>query len=110
MTADLEFDLLDRLRSIVGGEPATESELRALDERAAAWQRILQGQLERSEARLARLTRRPQAPQLAATAELRRIDALRPQLAELAELRAALDRRSRQLRSSWLSGQLPTSP
>jgi hypothetical protein len=38
-------------------------------------------------------------------AELRRVEALRPQLEELESLLAALERRARELRTEWLARQ-----
>jgi hypothetical protein len=41
-----DFALLGRLREVIDGQPATESELRTLWEQAEAWGRALQGQIE----------------------------------------------------------------
>lgn len=98
----LDAALLGRLRAVVGGEPTTETELRALWESADGWTRALQAQITGSEERLQKLTRRT-APALAEiTRELRRIETLRPQLADVQGLLADLERRARELRFTWL--------
>jgi hypothetical protein len=96
-------DLVGQLRAVVRGAPTTESELRKLLTEADGWGRTLQAQIGGSERRLNSLTREP-APRLAeVTAELRRIDSLRPQLKEVRRLLVDLELRARELRASWLS-------
>src|SRR5712692_8185511 len=96
-------DLLGQLRAVVRGAPTTESELRKLLAEAEGWGRALQAQIGGSERRL-HLLAREAAPRLAeVTAELRRIDSLRPQLKDVRGLLVDLERRARELRVSWVS-------
>lgn len=101
----LDFALLSRLRAVVGEEPATEAELRALLEQGDAWERTLRGQLGAAERRLERLVARPNASLQLIASELRRVDGLRPQLEELRGLLVDLEERARTLRTEWLSRQ-----
>jgi len=106
----LDFALIARLREVAGDTPATEAELRALAEKADGWARALTGQIAASERRLRELNA-DSAGSLAELAdELRRLEALHPQLEEVRSLRAALDRRARELRTSWLLHQAESSP
>ncbi len=109
MAGRLDFALIARLREVAGDTPATESELRDLGEQADGWARALTGQIEASERRLRE--RSSAGADLADLAdELRRLEALRPQLDEVRSLRAALDARARELRTSWLLHQAESSP
>ena len=100
--ARLDTALVGRLRAVVRGAPTTESELRRLRAGADGWRRALEAQVEGSEGRLRDLAAR-RAPRLAlVTAELRRLDRLRPQLDEVDRLLFDLERRARELRASWL--------
>lgn len=86
-------------------QPATEADLRALSEQGEAWALTLQAQIEGSEERLDALAARPDAPLNEIAAELRRIDVLRPQLAELRALLTGLETRARELRTAWVARQ-----
>jgi hypothetical protein len=88
---------------VIGGQPATESELRTLGERAEAWERTLQSQIEGSERRLRVLAADPDAPLAEEIGELRRIELLRPQLTEIRPLLDKLERRARELRAEWVA-------
>jgi hypothetical protein len=48
----LDFVLLSRLQQVAEGEAMTEAERRSVWERADAWVRMLEGQIEGSERRL----------------------------------------------------------
>jgi hypothetical protein len=99
----LDFALLTRLREVLGDEPATESELRALGEQADAWARTVQAQTESSERRIEALAADPDAPLAEIADELRRLTKLRPALAEMTGLLAELETRTRELRTAWLA-------
>jgi chromosome segregation ATPase len=105
MAQSLEFALILRLREVLSDRPATEADLRSLLEQGEAWQRTLHAQIDGSERRLEELTARPETPLHDIAAELRRVEALRPQLDELEMLLAALERRARELRTGWLASQ-----
>jgi chromosome segregation ATPase len=105
MAQSLEFALISRLREVLRDRPATEADLRSLLEQGEAWQRALNAQIDGSERRLEELTARPETPLHEIAAELRRVEALRPQLEELESLLAALERRARELRTEWLARQ-----
>jgi hypothetical protein len=99
----LDTALIGQLRAVVRGAPTTESELRRLCNEADGWRRALQAQIEGSERRL-RLLADETAPRLGeVTAELRRLDRLRPQLQEVDCLLVDLGQRARELRASWIA-------
>jgi predicted RNase H-like nuclease (RuvC/YqgF family) len=102
LASALDFALIQRLREVVRGQKATESELRTLAERADAWARTLESQIHASERQLRRLSANPSAPIANIAEELRRIDRLRPQLTEVRSLLDALEVRARELRTAWL--------
>ncbi len=95
--------LLGRLREVISGQPATESELRTLGERAETWVRVLQAQIEGSERCVRALAANPDAPLAEVIGELRRIELLRPQLAEIRPLLDRLEKRAHELRAEWLA-------
>ena len=101
--ATTEFSLLGRLREVIDGQPATESELRTLWEQAEAWERALRAQIEGSERRLRMLAANPDTPLAEEIGELRRIELLQPQLAEIRPLLERLEKRARELRAEWVS-------
>jgi hypothetical protein len=74
-----------------------------LSERADAWARIVENQIQGSERRLREFGADPAPPLAQVRAELRRIDTLRPQLVELRPLLVELEKRARQLRTGWLT-------
>jgi hypothetical protein len=95
----LDFVLLARLQQFARGESMTEAELRSVWERADAWARMLEAQIEGSERRLRRLAGRS-APLIAITAELRRVEVLEPRLDEVRDLLTDLEQRAPGLRST----------
>jgi hypothetical protein len=94
-----DFVLLARLQQVAQGATMTEAELRSVWERADAWARTLEAQIEGSERRLRRLAGRS-APLAAITPELRRVEVLEPRLEEVRSLLTDLERRAPKLRST----------
>ncbi len=105
MKQTLDFALLTRLREVLGEQPATEIELRALGEQADAWARTLLAQTESSERRLEALVGDPNASLTEIALELRRVSKLRPALSEVTGLLGELETRTRALRTTWLAHQ-----
>jgi len=98
----LDLALTRRLRRIVAGEVATESELRALADAAGGWVRATEAQLHAAEGRLAGLNADRASPLAEIAAEVRRVEALSRELAEARRLVDGLERRTRELRTAWL--------
>jgi hypothetical protein len=94
--------LLDRLREVLANQPVTETELRALIEQADGLVRTLGAHMAGSERRLSALTDDPGSSLAEIAAELHRVDALRPRLDEARALLTELQKRARELRTSWL--------
>jgi hypothetical protein len=92
-----------RARAVLEGRPATEADLRKLFEEGRACALILDGQLENGERKLGELASDPESSIAELAAAFRRVNELRPDLAELDELLADLDTRAREFRTSWLS-------
>ena len=105
MPEPLDFALITRLREVLDDRPATESELRTLKEQAEAWARTVSGQIESSERRIRRLNQSPASSLAQIASELRRVEQLRPQLNEVRDLLADLEKRARQVRTAWLLSQ-----
>jgi predicted nucleic acid-binding Zn-ribbon protein len=105
MADALDFALIRRLREVLTDRPATEAELRALNEQAEAWALTVNGQIESSERRIRRLNENPASSLAQIASELRRVEQLRPQLDEVRALRAELEQRARQVRTAWLLSQ-----
>ena len=101
-TAHLELALIARLREVRANGPTTEAELRLLREQAGGWALALRGQIEASERRLDDAVADPATSLSVVAGELRRLEVLHPELAELESLLAALDERARELRAGWL--------
>jgi succinylglutamate desuccinylase len=98
----LDLALVKRLREVVRGANATESELRGLADQAGGWERATSAQLRGAERRLAKLNADP-ASRLAEIAdEVRRAEALTRELGEARELIDGLERRTRELRTEYL--------
>jgi chromosome segregation ATPase len=98
----LDSALKERLRGVLDSQPVTEAELRKLNEEGRACVLILSAQLERSEQKLAHLASDP-ASSLAEIADtFRRVNELRPDLAELQELLDELQGRAREFRAAWV--------
>jgi hypothetical protein len=91
---------------VLAREGLTESELRELAEQADGWARTLQAQIHAGERRLALLTADPASPITEIAEELRRVEALRPELEAVHALQAELDTRARELRTAWLRAAL----
>lgn len=68
----LDLALVTRLREVVAGEPATEAELRALDDEAGGWVRATEAQLHAAEQRLTELNADPASPLAEIADEVRR--------------------------------------
>lgn len=98
----LDLALTARLREVVGGAPAIESELRTLADQAGGWARATEAQLRASEERLARLNSDPTSPLAEIATEVRRAESLSHELAEARELIEGLERRTRELRTAYL--------
>jgi hypothetical protein len=92
-----------RVRAFLDGRPITEAELRNLFEDGRACALILDGQLQNSERQLAELASDPESSIAELASEFRRVNELRPELADLEELLSELDTRAREFRTSWLS-------
>jgi hypothetical protein len=98
----LDLALVTRLRQVVAGEVATESELRALADEAVGWVRATEAQLHAAERRLTELNTDPASPLAAIAAEVRRVEALSRELQEARRLIGGLELRTRELRTAWL--------
>ena len=98
----LDLALVARLREVVGGQVATESELRALADQADGWARATDAQLHAAEARLAALNADPASPLAEIATEVRRVEALSHELQEARRLIGGLEERTRELRTAWL--------
>jgi hypothetical protein len=98
----LDLALVKRLRQVVDGQVATESELRALADQADGWVRATDAQLHAAEARLAALNADPASALTEIAAEVRRVEALARERQEAGRLIQGLERRTRELRTAWL--------
>jgi hypothetical protein len=102
LSEKLDLELARRLRQVVGGEAASESELRTLADGASGWTRATEAQLRAAEGRLGKLNADPASPIAEIAAEVRRVEALLRELGEARGLVAGLERRTRELRTAWL--------
>jgi len=98
----LDLALVKRLRQVVAGEVATETELRTLAEEADGWVRATEAQLHAAEGRLTELNADPASPLAAIAAEVRRVEGLSRELEEARSLIEGLESRTRELRTAWL--------
>jgi chromosome segregation ATPase len=98
----LDLALAGRLRQVVAGEAASESELRVLLDQADGWARANEGQLRAAEGRLTKLNADPASPLAEIAAEVRRVEALSRERQEVRTLIAGLEERTRELRTAWL--------
>ncbi len=105
MAVTPDLALLDRVRDVLADQPVTETELRTLAEQIDGLVRVLGAQLESSEARLTDLANQPESSLTGIADELVRIEALRPRLEQARRLLNDLERRARDLRTSWLIPQ-----
>jgi chromosome segregation ATPase len=102
MAEMIDSVLKARVRAVLDGRPATEAELRKLFEEGRACALILDRQIEKGEQKLGELTSDPESSIAELAAAFRRVNELRPSLAELDKLLAELDARAREFRASWL--------
>ncbi len=105
MAERLDSSLSARLRRTVDRDRLTESELRELNAQADGLARSLRAQIRAGEGRLRRLTADGTSGVAEFADELRRVESLRPQLAEAEDLLADLEQKARELRTAWLLGQ-----
>jgi hypothetical protein len=106
----LDLAVTKRLRSIVAGDAATESELRELADRAGGWERAVAAQLRAAEGRLAALNADPASPLAAMADEIRRVETLKRELGEARALLEGLEQRTRELRTAWLKYHADSAP
>jgi ubiquinone biosynthesis protein UbiJ len=106
----LDLALVTRLREVVTGAPAIESELRTLADQAGGWARATEGQLRAAERRLAKLNADPTSELGEMATELRRVEDLYAELEEARSLLAGLERRTRELRTAWLKHHAESAP
>jgi hypothetical protein len=102
MAETLDAVLKQRLRAFFAGGPCTEAELRKLFEEGRACTLIMGAQLDRAERELAELDSDPESSITDLAAAVRRVNELRPDLAELTELLRELEARARSYRAAWL--------
>jgi hypothetical protein len=106
----LDLALVKRLREVVGGAPAIESELRALADQAGGWARATDAQLRAAERRLGKLNADPTSELGDMAIEIRRVETLSAELDEARYLLAGLERRTRELRTAWLKYHADSAP
>jgi hypothetical protein len=98
----LDSSLTVRLRQVLAKGSPTESELRELTDQADGWSRALEAQILAAEGKLSELTADPRSSIIEIADELRRVEGLRPELAEVRSLLGELETRARELRAAWL--------
>jgi hypothetical protein len=98
----LDLALVKRLREVVAGAPAVESELRALADQAGGWARATEAQLRAAERRLTKLNADPTSELGEMATEIRRVETLSAELEEARSLFTGLERRTRELRTEYL--------
>ena len=98
----LDLALTTRLREVVGGEAASESELCELADEAGGWLRATDAQLRAAEERLTGLNADPASPLAEIANEMRRVEALSQERQEARRLIDGLEERTRELRTEWL--------
>ena len=103
MTETLAAALKQRIAAVLESGRVTEVELRQLAEEGRACARLMDGQLERREQRLAELSTEPDSSVADMAAALREVSELRPDIEQLGKLLEALDARAHDLRAAWLS-------
>jgi hypothetical protein len=106
----LDLALVKRLRQVVGGAPAIESELRTLADQAGGWARATEAQLRAAEQRLAKLNADPTSELGKMAIEIRRVETLSAELEEARSLVADLEERTRELRTAWLKHHAESAP
>jgi hypothetical protein len=103
MAQMIDSALKARVRAFLDGRPVTEAELRNLFEEGRACALILEGQLLNGERQLSELASDPESSIAELASAFRRVNELRPELADLEGLLSELDTRAREFRTSWLS-------
>ena len=103
MTVTLDSTLKERLHEVLGSRTVTEATLRRLSEEGAACTLILDARLAGHERRMKELSADPTSSLSDIAAEVRSINELRPDVAELHELLGRLAVHARELRASWLA-------
>src|SRR5262245_12669495 len=98
----LDLTVTRRLREVIAGAAATESELRLLAEQGGALARSLDASVRASESRLGALAADPGTELAEMALELRRVERLRAELADMEAELAAFEERARTLRGKWL--------
>lgn len=98
----LDLTLLSRVREVVAGGPATESEVRRLADLTGGWARAAEAQESASERRLAALGANEASALSEIAAEVRRRDSLRRERENARSLLDGLETRARELRTAWL--------
>lgn len=106
----LDLALVKRLREVVRGAPATESELRTLADQAGGWARATEGQLRAAEGRLTKLDADPASELSQMATEIRRVETLSEELDEARALVEGLEERTRELRTAWLKYHADSAP
>jgi hypothetical protein len=106
----LDLALVKRLRAVVGGAPAIESELRMLADQAGGWARATEAQLRAAERRLAKLNADPTSELSEMATEIRRVETLSGELDEARSLLTGLEQRTRELRTAWLKYHADSAP
>ena len=106
----LDLALVKRLREVVGGAPAVESELRALADQAGGWARATEAQLRAAERRLGKLNADPASELGDMATEIRRVETLSGELEEARSLVEGLEKRTRELRTAWLKYHADSAP
>lgn len=106
----LDLALTTRLREVVAGAPAIESELRTLADQAGGWARATEAQLRAAEGRLAALNADPASPLAEIAEEVRRVESLSRELGEARGLIDGLEERTRELRTAWLKQHADSGP
>jgi predicted RNase H-like nuclease (RuvC/YqgF family) len=106
----LDLALVKRLREVVAGAPAIESELRTLADQAGGWARATEAQLRAAERRLAKLNADPTSELSEMATEIRRVETLSGELDEARSLVKGLERRTRELRTAWLKYHAGSTP
>jgi chromosome segregation ATPase len=100
--SQIDLALVTRLRQVVAGAVAAESELRTLADEAGGWLRATEAQLQSSEDRLGQLDADPASRLAEIAAEVRRAEMLSRERDEARDLLEGLERRTRELRTAWL--------
>ena len=106
----LDLALVKRLRQVVAGAPAIESELRMLADQAGGWARATEAQLRAAEGRLAKLNADPTSELGEMAVEIRRVESFSAELEEARLLLAGLEERTRELRTAWLKHHASSAP